>query len=83
MDNTYQSRMQIRRDLIATQHHEVIGLNPIQQLVVPRLIAATFVAVLLFSVVSVTGLVGSYIFVVYVQHVTPGAFVSGMTSPRL
>jgi phospholipid/cholesterol/gamma-HCH transport system permease protein len=35
--------------------------------------------VLLFSVVAVTGLVGSYIFVVYVQHVTPGAFVAGMT----
>ena len=46
---------------------------------IPRLIAATFVAVLLFSVVAVTGLVGSYIFVVYVQHVTPGAFVAGMT----
>ena len=58
---------------------KVIGINPIQALVVPRLIAATFVAVLLFSVVAVTGLVGSYIFVVYVQHVTPGAFVSGMT----
>ncbi|MCQ4362157.1 ABC transporter permease [Mycobacterium gordonae] len=58
---------------------KVIGINPIQALVVPRLIAATFVAVLLYSVVAVTGLVGSYIFVVYVQHVTPGAFVAGMT----
>ncbi|BDB41718.1 MULTISPECIES: MlaE family ABC transporter permease [Mycobacterium] len=58
---------------------KVIGVNPIQALVVPRLIAATFVAVLLYSVVAVTGLVGSYVFVVYVQHVTPGAFVAGMT----
>lgn len=57
----------------------VIGVNPIQQLVVPRVIAATFVAVLLYSVVAVTGLTGSYIFVVFVQHVTPGAFVAGMT----
>ncbi len=57
----------------------VIGVNPIQALVVPRVIAATFVAVLLYSVVAVTGLVGSYIFVVFVQHVTPGAFVAGMT----
>jgi phospholipid/cholesterol/gamma-HCH transport system permease protein len=58
---------------------KVIGVNPIQALVVPRIIAATFVAVLLYSVVAVTGLTGSYIFVVFVQHVTPGAFVAGMT----
>jgi phospholipid/cholesterol/gamma-HCH transport system permease protein len=58
---------------------KVIGVNPIQALVVPRVIAATFVAVLLYSVVAVTGLVGSYVFVVFVQHVTPGAFIAGMT----
>ena len=58
---------------------KVIGVNPIQALVVPRIIAATFVALLLYSVVAVTGLVGSYIFVVFVQHVTPGAFIAGMT----
>src|ERR1700721_4886251 len=58
---------------------KVIGVNPIQALVVPRIVAAIFVAVLLYSVVAVIGLVGSYIFVVYVQHVTPGAFVAGMT----
>ena len=29
--------------------------------------------------VAVVGLSGSYFFVVYVQHVTPGAFVAGMT----
>src|SRR6201986_2069989 len=58
---------------------KVIGVIPIQALVVPRIIAATFVALLLYSVVAVTGLVGSYIFVVFVQHVTPGAFIFGMT----
>jgi phospholipid/cholesterol/gamma-HCH transport system permease protein len=46
---------------------KVIGVNPIQALVV------------LYSVVAVVGLAGSYFFVVYVQHVTPGAFVFGMT----
>ena len=51
----------------------VIGVNPIQALVVPRVIAATFVALLLYSVVAVVG------FVVFVQHVTPGAFVAGLT----
>src|SRR5246127_3316569 len=58
---------------------KVIGVNPVQALVVPRIIAATFVALLLYSVVAVTGLTGSYIFVVFVQHVTPGAFIAGMT----
>ena len=58
---------------------KVIGVNPIQALVVPRVVAATFVALMLYSVVAVVGLTGSYVFVVYVQHVTPGAFVAGMT----
>jgi phospholipid/cholesterol/gamma-HCH transport system permease protein len=57
----------------------VIGTNPIQALVVPRVIAATFVALMLYSVVAVVGLSGSYVFVVFVQHVTPGSFVAGMT----
>jgi phospholipid/cholesterol/gamma-HCH transport system permease protein len=60
---------------------KVIGVNPIQALVVPRVIAATFVALLLYSAVAVVGLTGSYFFVVYVQHVTPGAFIFGMTTP--
>ncbi|ORV56868.1 ABC transporter permease [Mycobacterium fragae] len=58
---------------------KVIGVNPIHALVVPRVIAATFVALMLYSVVAVVGLFGSYFFVVFVQHVTPGAFVAGMT----
>ncbi|MGI9124920.1 MAG: MlaE family ABC transporter permease [Mycobacterium sp.] len=57
----------------------VIGVNPIHALVVPRVIAATFVAVMLYSVVAVVGLAGSYVFVVFVQHVSPGAFIAGMT----
>src|SRR6201996_1831944 len=57
---------------------KVIGVNPIQALVVPRIIAAIFVALLLYSAVAVVGLTGSYFFVVYVQHVTPGAFIFGM-----
>ena len=57
----------------------VIGVDPIRALVLPRVIAATFVALLLYSVVAVVGLVGSYVFVVFVQHVTPGAFVAGLT----
>ena len=55
----------------------VIGVDPVQALVVPRVIAATFVALMLYSVVAVVGLFGSYFFVVFVQDVTPGAFVAG------
>jgi phospholipid/cholesterol/gamma-HCH transport system permease protein len=58
---------------------KVIGVDPVQALVVPRVIAATFVALMLYSVVAVVGLAGSYFFVVFIQHVTPGAFVAGMT----
>ena len=57
---------------------KVIGVDPIQALVVPRVIAATFVALMLYSVVAVVGLFGTTSRRL-VQHVTPGAFVAGMT----
>lgn len=66
----------IREELDALR---VMGLNPIHRLVVPRVLAATVVAVLLSSVVITVGLAGAFFFTVYVQHVTPGAFVAGMT----
>jgi phospholipid/cholesterol/gamma-HCH transport system permease protein len=57
----------------------VMGVNPIQTLVVPRVLAATLVATLLSSVVIVVGITGSFFFSVFIQHVTPGAFAGGMT----
>jgi phospholipid/cholesterol/gamma-HCH transport system permease protein len=57
----------------------VMGVNPIQTLVVPRVLAATVVATLLSSIVIMVGLVGSFMFAVFVQHVTPGTFVGGLT----
>jgi phospholipid/cholesterol/gamma-HCH transport system permease protein len=57
----------------------VMGVNPIQALVVPRVLAATVVATLLSSVVILVGLAGSYFFSVFIQHVTPGSFVWGLT----
>jgi phospholipid/cholesterol/gamma-HCH transport system permease protein len=47
--------------------------------VVPRVLAAMVVAVLLSSVVILVGLVGGFIFSVFVQHVTPGAYATGLT----
>lgn len=66
----------IREELDALK---VMGINPLQALVVPRVLAATFIAVLLSSIVILVGLVGGFFFSVFVQHVTPGAYVAGIT----
>jgi len=66
----------IREELDALR---VLGINPVQALVVPRVLAATVVALMLSAVVMIVGLVGTFLFSVYVQHVTPGAWVSNLT----
>src|ERR1700737_3354597 len=66
----------IREELDALR---VMGINPVQSLVVPRVLAATIVALLLSSLVILVVLAGGFVFSVYFQHVTPGAFVAGMT----
>jgi len=66
----------IREELDALR---VMGINPIQSLVVPRVLAATFVAVLLSSLVILVGIVGGFFFSVYFQDVSPGAFASSLT----
>src|ERR1700752_2200253 len=58
---------------------EVLGIDPIHRLVVPRVVAATFVAVLLNGAVITIGLVGGFIFGVYLQNVSAGAYVSTLT----
>ncbi len=57
----------------------VIGIDPIQALVVPRVLAATVVAFMLNSMVAIVGIAGGFAFSVFVQHVTPGAFAAGLT----
>lgn len=57
----------------------VMGINPIHSLVVPRVLAAAFVAVMLSALVILVGIIGGFVFAVYFQNVTPGAFVAGMT----
>ena len=66
----------IREELDAMR---VLGINPVQALVVPRVLAGTFVALLLENLVALVGLVGSFFFSVFVQHGTPGAFAAGLT----
>lgn len=66
----------IREELDALK---VMGIDPIQALVVPRVLAAVVVAFGLSSLVTLTGLTGGFFFSVFFQHVTPGAFVSSLT----
>ncbi|HLG00436.1 MAG TPA: ABC transporter permease [Acidimicrobiia bacterium] len=65
------------RDEIAAL--EVMAVNPIHRLVTARLYAASFVGLLLVSLVSVAGIAGGYFFNVVVQGVTPGAYFSGFS----
>jgi phospholipid/cholesterol/gamma-HCH transport system permease protein len=55
---------------------EVLGISPIQRLVVPRVLACVLVAALLNGLVSVVGVVGGYFFNVILQHGTPGAYLA-------
>ncbi len=57
----------------------VLGIDPIQRLVVPRVLASTLVALLLNGLVCIIGLSGGYAFSVFLQGVNPGAFINGLT----
>lgn len=53
---------------------EVMGVNPLHRLVLPRLIAATLVAMLLDAVVSVAGIAGGLWFGTHAIHITASSF---------
>lgn len=63
----------IREEIDAMQ---VLGINPIQRLVVPRVLAMVLVAMLLNGLVAVVGIGGGYFFNVVVQGGTPGAYLA-------
>jgi phospholipid/cholesterol/gamma-HCH transport system permease protein len=58
---------------------EVLGINPVQRLVAPRMLASGLVALLLNSLVVIVGILGGYFFSIFVQDVNPGAFAAGIT----
>lgn len=58
---------------------EVLGIDPIHRLVVPRVLASTFVAMLLNGAVITIGLVGGFVFGVSLQSVSGGAYLATMT----
>ncbi|WP_189057127.1 MlaE family ABC transporter permease [Longimycelium tulufanense] len=59
---------------------EVLGISPIQRLVVPRVLAAMVVALLLNGMVSVVGVLGGYFFNVIMQGGTPGAYLASFSA---
>jgi len=67
----------IREELDAMM---VLGIDPIQRLVVPRVLACMLVAVFLNGLVSVVGVAGGYVFNVVLQDGTPGAYIASFTA---
>ncbi|TIC79951.1 ABC transporter permease [Nocardioides sp. GY 10127] len=67
----------IREELDAMM---VLGIDPIQRLVVPRVLATMLVAVFLNGLVSVVGVAGGYVFNVVLQDGTPGAYIASFTA---
>jgi phospholipid/cholesterol/gamma-HCH transport system permease protein len=67
----------IREEIAAM---EVLGVSPIQRLVVPRVLAAMLIALLLNGMVSVVGVLGGYFFNVIMQGGTPGAYLASFSA---
>ena len=59
---------------------EVLGISPVQRLVVPRVLACTLVAVALNGLVCVVGVAGGYYFNVVLQGGTPGAYLASFSA---
>ena len=67
----------IREELDAM---EVLGVSPLDRLVVPRVLATMLVAFFLNGMVAVVGVVGGYFFNVILQGGTPGAYLASFTA---
>jgi phospholipid/cholesterol/gamma-HCH transport system permease protein len=59
---------------------EVLGIDPIYRLVVPRVVATMFVAMMLNGLVIGAGIGGGYFFNVIIQHNSAGAYLSSFTA---
>ncbi|TQK32063.1 ABC transporter permease [Arthrobacter sp. SLBN-53] len=67
----------IREEIEALQ---VMGIDPVRRLVVPRLVAIVVIGILLTGMTTFVGFIASYLFTVYVQEGTPGSFVATFAS---
>jgi phospholipid/cholesterol/gamma-HCH transport system permease protein len=59
---------------------EVLGISPVQRLVVPRVLACVLVSTALNGLVCVVGVAGGYFFNVVLQGGTPGAYLASFSA---
>jgi phospholipid/cholesterol/gamma-HCH transport system permease protein len=59
---------------------EVLGISPIQRLVVPRILATMMVGVLLCGVVAFAGVLTGFLFNVLAQGGTPGSYIASFAA---
>lgn len=59
---------------------KVMGVSPIQRLVVPRFVAVILIGIALTGLTSFVGFLAGYAFNVYMQSGTPGSFVATFSS---
>ncbi|MAO80678.1 ABC transporter permease [uncultured Nocardioides sp.] len=59
---------------------EVLGVDPLARLVVPRVLATMFVALMINGIVIGAGIGGGYFFTVIIQGGSAGAFLSSFTA---
>ncbi|WP_205472481.1 ABC transporter permease [Nocardioides sp. SYSU D00038] len=59
---------------------EVLGVDPIERLVAPRVLATMFVAMMIIGIVIGAGIGGGYFFTVIVQGGSAGAFLASFTA---
>ncbi len=66
----------IREEIAALK---VMGINPVQALVVPRVLAVGLNGLLLNAINTTAGLAACYGFSVFFQHVNPGSYAASLT----
>ncbi len=59
---------------------EVLGVDPLERLVAPRVLATMFVALMIIGLVIGAGIGGGYFFTVIIQGGSAGAFLSSFTA---
>jgi phospholipid/cholesterol/gamma-HCH transport system permease protein len=55
---------------------EVMGLDLVERLVAPRLVAAVIVSIALCAMVTFAGILACYLYHIYLQHLPAGAFLA-------
>jgi phospholipid/cholesterol/gamma-HCH transport system permease protein len=57
----------------------VMGINPTQRLLVPRVLALGLNGLVLNAIITIVGLITEYLFSVYFQHINPGSYMASLT----